>query len=265
MKLIFFFSRLWLVLAMSTTSLLLGCSSSAIDITPTTVDADELLLERGTSALEEEDWLRAREYFLQLRNNYPQSPLRAEARLGVGDTYEGEGTEEASIAAIAEFRDFLSLYPSHPRTDYAQYKIAMVYFKQMRIAQRDQANTRNAIKEFEVLFESYPESSLANESTLRIREARDRLSESSYVVGRFYYRKGWYPGAIQRFVEVLERDQDYTQRDSVYFHLADSYRRIGNNDEALELFERLLADFPGTEYLKETTEYLQELKALPKD
>ena len=263
MRLVSCLTQLRLALAASATLLLAGCSPSIIEITPTTVDADVLLLERGTLALEEEDWIRAREYFLQLRNNYPQSPLRADARLGVGDTFEGEGTEEAFPSALAEFRDFLALYPTHPRTDYAQYKIGMVYFKQMRIAQRDQAPTRNAIEEFELLIESYPSSPLVNEAIPRMREARDRLSESNYIVGRFYYRKGWYPGAIERFVEVLEQDKGYTQRDTVYFHLADSYRRIGQNNNALEFFERLLEEFPTTEHLKDATEYLKELKALP--
>ena len=43
-------------------------------------------------ALNEKHWLTAREYFRQLVDSYPQSPYRADAKLGLGDTYLGEGT-----------------------------------------------------------------------------------------------------------------------------------------------------------------------------
>ena len=53
----------------------------------------------------------------------PQSPYRPDAKLGIGDTYLGEGTREALVLAINEFREFLSFYPTNPRADYAQYKL----------------------------------------------------------------------------------------------------------------------------------------------
>ena len=77
----------------------------------TEADADEILFERGTAALEEGSWSTAREYFVQIRDNYPQSPLRAQARLGVVESYEGEGTEIAYLSALNELQEFLRLYP----------------------------------------------------------------------------------------------------------------------------------------------------------
>ena len=48
------------------------------------------------------------------------------------------------MLAINEFREFLSFYPTNPRADYAQYKLGFCHFKQMRAAQRDQTETRDA-------------------------------------------------------------------------------------------------------------------------
>ncbi len=43
---------------------------------------DRFLFDRGDAALKEKDWLEAREYFRQVFDNYPQSPLRPDAKLG---------------------------------------------------------------------------------------------------------------------------------------------------------------------------------------
>ena len=237
-----------------------GCGAREPEIPPATVDADQVLFGRGTDALEAEDWTLARECFIQIRDNYPQSPLRADARLGVGDTFEGQGTADAYVQAVAEFQDFLSLYPTHPRAPYAQYKLGLVYYHQMRRPERDQTETRAAVREFEVFIERYPTSDLIGEVQAKLRETRDRLSEADFEVGRFYYRNRWYPGAIDRFRSILDGDPGYTGRDAVYFHLADSLRVTDEGAEALPLFERLVEEFPDTEYLELATQWIAELK-----
>ena len=103
----------------------------------------------------------------------------------------------------------------------------MAHFRQMRAPQRDQTETREAVKELEAFVDRYPNSSLMTEATARLREAKDRVDESSYHVGYFYFRQRWYPGAIDRFKQILKEDPDYTSRDAVYFYLA----RIARQDE----------------------------------
>ena len=71
-------------------------------------------------------------YFQQIVDGYPQSPFRPDAKLGVGDAYLGEDTAESVVLAANEFREFLQFYPTNPRADYAQYKLAMSHFEQMR-------------------------------------------------------------------------------------------------------------------------------------
>lgn len=211
-------------------------------------------------AVKDEDWFRAREYFRQIVDNYPQSPLRPEAKLGVGDTYLGENTSEALVLGANEFREFLTFYPTNPRADYAQYKLAMSHFSQMRAPERDQTETVEALKEFAVFFERYPNSPLMPEVKAKWREARDRLSEASYRIGLFYYRSRWYPGAIDRFRHVLKDDPTYTGRDAVYFYLAESLARTDKKAEAIPYFERLLKEFEKSEYLDDARKRLEELK-----
>jgi outer membrane protein assembly factor BamD len=251
-----------LVLLVATLAGATGCLSSTRGTVPSgTLEPDRFLFDKGTAALQAKKWLTAREYFKQVVETYTGSVFRPDAKLGIGDTYLGEGSSEALVLAINEFREFLTFYPTNRRADYAQYKLALGHFRQMRAPQRDQTETRDTIKELETFVERYPSSSLMPEAKAKLREAHDRLSEADYLVGFFYYRQRWYPGAIDRFKAVLKQDAEYTGRDAVYFHLAESYVKIKREAEALPYYERLVAEFQQSEYLEEARKRITELKA----
>ncbi|HXW08220.1 MAG TPA: outer membrane protein assembly factor BamD [Vicinamibacterales bacterium] len=225
-----------------------------------TPEPDKFLFDRGTEALNERKWLTAREYFRQLVDTYPQSPYRADAKLGVGDTYLGERTAEAFVLAQNEFREFLAFYPTHRRAHYAQFKLAMTHFYQMHGPMRDQTETQEAVRELNVYLERYPNEELAGEARARLREARDRFSDHSYRVGLHYYRSRWYPGAIDRFREVLDKDPEYTNRDAVYYYMGESLLKVQRPAEALPYYDRLLKEFEKSEYLDEAQRRVEEIK-----
>jgi outer membrane protein assembly factor BamD len=230
-------------------------------VPPGTSEPDKYLFDKGTAALNNKKWLSAREFFKQVTETYTQSPYRPDSKLGIGDTYLGEGSAEALVLAINEFREFLSFYPTNKRADYAQYKLGLAHFRQMRKPQRDQTETREAVKEFQTFVDRYPGSDLMPEATARLREAKDRLDESSYLVGYFYYRQRWYPGAIDRFKSVLKDDAEYTNRDAVYFYLAEALVKSKREAEALPYLERLVQEFEQSEYLQEAQKRLNDLKS----
>jgi outer membrane protein assembly factor BamD len=229
-----------------------------------TLEPDKFLFERGTEALDSKRWLTSREYFRQLVDTYPQSTYRADAKLGVGDTYLGEGTLEANVLAINEFREFLSFYPTHRRAAYAQYKLGMAHFYQMHGAERDQTETLEAIAELTTFVTRYQppnDNGLMAEAKKHLREARDRLSDSEYRVGYFYFRTSrWYPGAIDRFVDILKKDPEYTNRDAVYFYLAESLMKVNRPAEALPYYDKLIAEFEQSEYLVEAQKQATAIK-----
>jgi outer membrane protein assembly factor BamD len=242
-----------------------ACASTTAKKPPTgTPEPDKFLYERGTEELNKRHWVVSREYFRQLVDSYPQSPYRADAKLGVGDTYLGEGTAEADVLAINEFREFLSFYPTHKRADYAQLKLGMAHFYQMRAPERDQTETREAIHELQTFVARYPNSEFIEEGQQHLREARDRLGDAEFHVGVFYYRSKWYPGAIERlkpFVEGPSADPGYTNRDGVYFYLGESLIKMSRSAEALPYFERLVKEFEKSEYLEQAHKRIAELKA----
>lgn len=241
-----------------------GCASGGPKKPPAgSLEPDKFLYERGKENLDKKRWLVSREYFRQLIDSYPQSPFRADAKLGLGDTYLGERSGESFVLAINEFREFLSFYPTHERAHYAQFKLAMAHFYQMRAAMRDQTETRDAIRELQVYVTRFPDQPLIGEARQKLREAKDRLADWDAGVALHYFRVKWYPGVVGRLVPLLKADPEYTRRDAVYFYLGESFIKIQRPAEALPYFERLVTEFEQSEYLEQSKKRIAELKALP--
>lgn len=231
-------------------------------VPPGNTAPDQFLFQRAQDSVKRQRWLEARQYFQQIVDNYPQSTLRPDAKLGVGDTYLGEGGDANLVLAENEFREFITFYPTNARVDYAQYMLGMTHYRRMRAPERDQTETIAAVREFEVFFDRYPNSMLTPQVREKWREARSRMSEASYRVGLFYYRARWYPGAIDRFKQVLKDDPGYPARDAVYYYLAESLLKSDNKAgkaEALPYYDRLVKEFDRSEYLVDARKRLQEL------
>jgi outer membrane protein assembly factor BamD len=226
-----------------------------------TQEPDKFLFEKGDAALKKKKWLTAREYFKQVVETYTQSPLRPDAKLAVGDTYLEEGGADNLVLAMNEYREFLSFYPTNKRADYAQYKLGMTHFKQLRPAERDQSETRDAIREFQTFIVRYPTSDLQPEARARLRESMDRIGLADFQVGLFYFRQKWYPGSIDRFSALLKTDPEYSSRGEVYFYLAESYVKIKRDAQALPYYEKLVTEFPKNQHLPIAQKRIAELKA----
>ncbi|MBY0494112.1 MAG: outer membrane protein assembly factor BamD [Cyanobacteria bacterium] len=260
------------ILVLVLTATLIGaCAEKTATVAPGNADADKFLFDRGTAAAKDKKWLDAREYFRNIVDNYPQSSYRPDAKLALGDTYISDGGTANLLLAANEFREFLTFYPTHPRADYAQLQLARSYTNQMLAPERDQQATRDAIKEIEIFLQRFPNSKLMPEARKMEREAKDRLSEASYRVGFFYYRIKWYTGAVDRFKDVLTTDPQFTNRDALYFHLAESLylqsKQItapaeskAKQSEALPYYERLVKEFEKSEYLEAAQKRIIELK-----
>ena len=250
-----------------------GCAQKTTTLPPGTADADKFLFDRGSEAAKDRKWLDAREYFRNLVDNYPQSPYRPDAKLALGDTYISDGGTENLLLAANEFREFLTFYPTHPRADYAQLQLARSYTSQMLAPERDQQATKDAIKEIEIFLQRFPNSKLMPEARKMEREAKDRLSDANYRVGFFYYRIKWYTGAVDRFEELIKNDPHYSNRDALYFYLAESLylysKQIESTEparskallaQALPYYERLITEFVKSDFLSAAQKRLSELK-----
>ena len=222
-----------------------SCGHGQPDIATLTSNSDQVIWEAGQKALSKHDWESARQHFKRIIDAFPQSQYAPSARLALGDTYIQEGGISNDILAIGAYREFLTLYPSHPKSDYAQFQVAESYFRQKSGPDRDQTQTRHALEEYERLLDLYPSSPYIEQARGRIKESRQTLARAEYMAGFFYQKTRQYcRAAIARYEGLLKDYPDFDDLDLVLLHMAECLHAQGRTAEALPHLGRLLEDFP---------------------
>ncbi len=226
-----------------------GCASGGVDTASLSSSSDAIVWDAATKAYEKKQWDSARQYYKRIVDGFPNSEYGPGARLGLGQSYFEEGGSGNYVLAVASLREFLTLYPSHPRADFAQFLVAEAYYKQKNSPDRDQSSTRKALGEYERLLDLYPGSPEVEKARTRIRECRASLARSEYLVGWFYQkgRQAW-RSAILRYEGVLADYPDYDRLDEVLFRLSECLDAAGRRAEALPLLDRLLGEYPESSY-----------------
>jgi outer membrane protein assembly factor BamD len=244
--------------------LLSACASGQPDIATLTSNSDQAIWEAGQKALERRDWISARQHFRRIVDGFPQSVHAADARLGVGATYVGEGGSTNDLLAVGAYREFLTLYPSHPKSDFAQFQVAEAYFRRRNGPDRDQTDTREAVAEYQRLLDHYPNSTYGERARERIVEARQSLARAEFLAGYFYQRtRELCRASIARYEVVLKDYPDYKALDEVLFRLAECLQTSGRGAEALPHLGRLLEEYPNSSWAVPARELMAAAAATP--
>lgn len=244
---------------------LAGCSGGReVDIATLASNSDQIIWEAGQKAFKKKQWENARQHFKRIVDAFPQSEYGPEARLALGDSYFNEAGAANLILAISDYRDFLTLYPSHPRSDYGQFQVAESHFRQRNGPDRDQTNTEKALVEFQRLLENYPGSPYVEPARQRVRECRQSLARAEHLAGYFYQRtrQAW-RAAITRYESLLSEYPDYDRLDEVLFRLAECLATVGRGYEALPHLARLEEAYPTSEWVASAKKLRATLPTTP--
>ena len=243
-----------------------GCAHGGgkADLATLTSNSDQVIWEAGEKALKKHDYEAARQHFKRIIEAFPQSEFGPPARLAVGDSYFQEGGTANNILAVGAYREFLTLYPSHPKSDYAQFQVAEAFYKQRNGPDRDQTPTQHALEEYQKVVDIFPSSPLAETARARITECRQSLGRAEFLAGYFYQRtRKAYRAAIIRYEAVLKDYPDYGRTDEVLFRLAECLTLSGRGAEALPHLGRLLKDYPQSEYADEARQLMATASQTP--
>ena len=220
----------------------------------------EQLFERGEQQFAKKRYPRARTYYSYLYENAPNDPLGRRALLRVADTYFAQGDAVNLVEAQYKYRDFINRYPGSDRADYAMLQIAMISYKQMVRPDRDQQKTREAVEKFNDMIRAFPNSPLRAEADKRLQEAVDRLAMHEHIVARFYMKRRSYGAAMQRLNALVELYPNYHDRAGVFYDLGTSLSALGRNAEARLYYERVISEFPKSDYAAQARRRLDSLK-----
>jgi len=164
------------------------------------------------------------------------------------------------VEAQYKYRDFINRYPGSDRADYAMLQIAMISYKQMERPDRDQAKTKEAVEKFNDMIKAYPNSALRAEADKHLGDALDRLAKHEQIIARFYMKRKDYNAAIQRLNFLVDSYPNYSDRASVFYDLGTALAGMGRKAEARLYFERVISEFPKSEYADKAKKKLDEMK-----
>lgn len=237
--------------ALALVGLTVACGSSGFKEDPLLALSAEESLAEGKALMEEGKYRLAEDYLSHAFEVEPNSASGREALLLSADSLFLAGGEQNYIRAEAKYRDFQNRFPTSERGDYVLFQIANSLANRMNKPDRDQTTTRRALEAYQQLVSIYPDGPYAEEARQQIELVRQNLAESEVMVGRFYLRTGLVRAAIARLETVLEQHPDYAAMDRVLWMLGSAQRKAGQTLEAQATFDRLRAEYPESEFLKE--------------
>ncbi len=182
------------------------------------------------------------------------------ARLRIADTYfEDELFDEAAL----EYQNFLGVHTHHKYAPYAQFKLAMTFFNRIKTVDVSSSWAKAAIREFEKLRRNYPRNPYMDITESKIKTCKRILSEYEFYVGSFYYDKGAYEAAVNRFVNMLKAYPESKMESEALYYLGLSYEGIGQRSKALSTLSMLIEKYPTIKLANEAREALDQISSKP--
>jgi outer membrane protein assembly factor BamD len=158
-------------------------------------------------ALNDGRHLDALKFFDHVRYKFPYSAQAAAADLAIADT---NFDREKYLEAIDGYRNFLKLHPNNPKVDYAQYRIALSYYKDIPSdffifppsTEKDQTSVKDA-RGASRSTSALPELENAEEAKKLLADVLGRLAEHEMGVADFYLDHSRYPAAVNRLTKLI--------------------------------------------------------------
>lgn len=226
---------------------------------------DKILYEKATNEIAHSRFDVGRLTLQTLINTYPDSEYLSKAKLSIADSYFEEGGVSGLTQADAEYRDFITFFPTAPEAPEAQYRIGMSHFRMMAKADRDQTEAHSAEAELKEFLLKYPESPYAIRVKARLRETQEVLGEGEYETASFYQMRGLYRASLTRFRDIVEKYPNFSQGDQALFGLSQSLEHLKAPKEAIPYYTRLVRYYPLSPHVEDAKKRLVAMGApIPK-
>jgi outer membrane protein assembly factor BamD len=228
---------------------------------------DRVLFEEAAKEVRKGHHDTGRLLFATIINTYPDSAFLPLAKLAIADSFFLEGTTSSLIQAAQAYQDWLTFFPTDPLADDASLKVAEAEMRQMGLSDRDISHARKAELRLKVLLQQYPGSPLRTTVEARLAEVQENLAMHNLQIARFYYDvkystgKGGLKGAQSRLKEIVDKYPCFSFNDEVFYRLASTYQQEEEPDEAARYYQKLVQEFPESEFIEKAQEQLNIIGA----
>jgi outer membrane protein assembly factor BamD len=221
---------------------------------------DKVLYQKATHEVAHGRFEVGRLTLQTLINTYPDSEYLSKAKLAIADSYYNEGGVSGLTQAEAEYKDFITFFPTAPEAPEAQYRVGMAHFRLIAKADRDQTEAEVAEAEFKEFLLKYPDSPLVTRVKGRLRQTQQVLAEGEYYTANYYYTHGAYLAARSRFQEIVDKYPNFNGGDSALFYLGQSLEHLRRGREAVSYYSHVITDFPLSPLVPQAKARLTEMK-----
>jgi outer membrane protein assembly factor BamD len=239
----------------------MGCGGKNAEVSvPSGIsEPDKVLYNTAIKDLGRSRYNVARLTLQTLIQTYPDSEFLAQAKYALAESFYREGTSSNLNQAEAEYKDFITFFPTDDRADDAQLMVALTHVRQMGKADRDSSQAMLAESELTRMIESYPDSDLLDEAKEKLRAVQEVLAEGEFRVGNTYFIRRAYRAAMGRYTTVLTKYPDYTRMPEVLYNMGEALRN-SDNPEAAIYYARIVKEYPFAEQTRDAKDHLTAMK-----
>lgn len=142
---------------------------------------------------------RSAQMYKTIVDSSPFSPYADKSLYKMGDVYRRMRKYNDAIQA---YEKIMQDYPESPLVAEARYQLAFTKYEASLDPEYDQESTDQALKEFKEIAATTPVPAMANEADKVLDELRARKAESTLKIAEFYEKQGKYASAIMYYDSV---------------------------------------------------------------
>ncbi len=173
------------------------------------------------------------------------------------------------------YKNFTKTYPRSIRAEEALFKAAFCSYLNSPSSNLDQSDTEQAIEEFQLFLDRYPQTSLKDSTNAMIDELRLKLEEKAFNNAKLYYITEDYKSATVALQNMLTDFPDSPHREEIEFLVVKSSYLLAINsidskkeerlNDTIEHYHKFVDDFRDSEYVKKAENfYADALRELDK-
>ncbi len=157
-----------------------------------------------------------------------------------------ERTEEAKY----EFKQLIRDFPRSELTEQARFRVGHASFIGSRSYERDQTETKQAIRELSQFVEMNPDSKYRDSAVVYLNDAIEKLAKKDFMSARFYEKMEEYESAVVYYRVFLEEFPESKFVPEATVSMAEDLYKINRISEARDLLQEVVA-----------AEYPQEIRS----
>ena len=210
----------------------------------------------GQEKYDKGKYSEAIEAYEALIDLYPFSVLVTKAELGVADAYY---KKRRYAEAIPAYEDWLQRHPTNEKVPHVLYNLGMSHYELKLAIDRDQTDTFAAEKNLFRLVTDFSGSEYYGQAKEKLSEVRKDLAKRERYIAKFYYREKEYYAALRRYNRVIRNYPDTEYFSESLYYSGICYYELGETDSARQQFELLATKFPGNKYAKKAKKFMEKL------